>query len=74
MKIDKKKLEEMTKLSDEELWQKISSIATEHGVKMPQSMPAASELAKVRETLSNPESISLMGAMRMVNNLKKGEK
>ena len=74
MKIDKDKLEAMAKLSDEELWAQIKSVAEQHGVKMPAKQPAVAELAKVREALSEADKLSLMSAMRMVNNLKKGAK
>ena len=74
MKIDKSKLEAITKLSDEELWAQIKSVAEQHGVKMPDKQPNESELGKVREALSAADRLSLMTAMRMVNNLKKGAK
>lgn len=74
MKIDKSKLEAIAKLSDEELWTQIKSVAEQHGVKMPDNQPSAHELGKVREALSEADRLSLMSAMRMVNNLKKGAK
>ena len=74
MKIDKSKLDAMTKLSDDELWAQIRLVAEKHGVKMPESRPSSAELAKVREALSEADRLSLMSAMRMVNSLKKGNK
>ena len=74
MKIDKSKLEAMTKLSDAELWAQIKSVAEQHGVRMPDGQPNTAELEKVRAALSEADKLSLMGAMRMVNNLKKGVK
>lgn len=73
MKIDKSKLEAMTKLSDSELWAQIKSVAESHGVKMPDKQPSATELAKVRSALSEADKLSLTTAMKMVNNLKKGD-
>ena len=74
MKIDKSKLEAITKLSDEALWAQIKSVAEQHGIKMPENQPSGNELNKIRETLSDADKLSLMTAMRMVNNLKKGAK
>lgn len=72
MKIDKSKLEAMVGLSDSELWCQIKSVAESHGVKMPDKQPNAEELSKVRAALSQADKLSLVTAMRMVNNLKKG--
>ena len=72
MKIDKDKLDAITKLSDEELWEQIKSVARQHGVKMPDKQPSGSDLGKVRDALAQADKLSLMTAMRMVNNLKKG--
>ncbi len=74
MKIDKSKLDAMAKLSDSELWAQIKSVAEAHGIKMPEKQPSADELSKVRGALSEADKLSLMTAMRMVNNLKKGDK
>ncbi len=74
MKIDKSKLEAIAKLSDRELWAEIKSVAEAHGVKMPDRQPSPTELSKVREALSEADKLSLTTAMRMVNNLKKGDK
>ncbi|MBQ3017170.1 MAG: hypothetical protein IJD79_10360 [Clostridia bacterium] len=74
MKIDKSKLDAMTKLSDSELWAQIKSVAEAHGIKMPDKQPSREELSKVRGALSEADKLSLMTAMRMVNSLKKGDK
>ena len=70
MKIDKSKLEAMAALSDAELWQSIKSIASEHGVKMPDNQPRHEALARVRSALADAEKLNLIGAMRIVNDLK----
>lgn len=74
MKIDKSKLEAMSALSDEELWNQIRQIAGEKGIRMPEKSPGKNELSKVRAALSDADKLSLPGAMRMINNLKRGDK
>ena len=74
MKIDKTKLDAMLKLSDEELWREIRSVAMARGINMPERMPDGTEISKVRSALSDAEKLNLTSAMRIVNDLKRGGK
>lgn len=74
MKIDKTKLDNMLKLSDEELWREIRSVAKSKGISMPERMPDKAEISKVRSALSEAERLNLASAMRLVNELKRGDK
>ena len=74
MKIDKTKLDAMLKLSDEELWQEIRAVAKGKGINMPERMPNKAEISKVRSALSEAEKLNLASAMRLVNELKRGDK
>ena len=74
MKIDKTKLDAMLSLSDAELWGEIRKVARAKGINMPEKTPSESEIRKVRTALSEAEKLNLASAMRLVNDLKRGEK
>ena len=74
MKIDKTKLNAMLKLSDEELWCEIRAVAKGKGINMPERMPDKAEINKVRTALSEADKLNLTSAMRLVNDLKRGDK
>ena len=74
MKIDKNKLEAMLSLSDEELWREIRTVAKSKGISMPEKTPSCTELTKVRSALADADKLSLPSAMRLINELKWGEK
>ena len=74
MKIDKTKLDAMLSLSDAELWGEIRKVARAKGINMPEKTPSESEIRKVRAALSEAEKLNLASAMRLVNDLKRGDK
>lgn len=74
MKIDKTKLDAMLNLSDEQLWQEIRSVAKSKGINMPEKAPSGAELNKVRSALSDADKLNLPTAMRLINDLKRGDK
>ena len=71
MKFDKSKLDELAKLPDKELWDKIKTIAASHGLHLPEREPTHAELEKLRNTISGSEKISPIDAMRIINQYKK---
>ena len=73
MNIDKAKLEALTRLSDDELWAQIRFMAGSHGLRLPSDTPVHSELEKLREICRSDSKISLIQAMRVVNDLKRGK-
>lgn len=74
MKIDKTKLDAMLTLSDKELWEQIRSVAKSKGINMPDRTPSETELKKVRSALSEADKLNLTSAMRLINDLKRGDK
>ena len=74
MKIDKTKLDAMLSLSDAELWGEIRKVARAKGINMPEKTPSESEIRPVRAALSEAEKLNLASAMRLVNDLKRGDK
>ena len=74
MKIDKTKLDAMLMLSDDELWAEIRSVAGAKGINMPEKAPPKAELNKVRGALRDADKLNLPTAMRLINDLKRGEK
>ena len=74
MKIDKTKLDAMLMLSDEQLWEEIRSVAKAKGINMPEKAPNSAELNKVRSALADADKLNLPTAMRLINDLKRGDK
>ncbi|MBE6536968.1 MAG: hypothetical protein E7673_03335 [Ruminococcaceae bacterium] len=74
MKIDKTKLDAMLTLSDEALWKEIRTVAAAKGINMPEKAPNPKELEKVRGALRDADKLNLPTAMRLINDLKRGEK
>lgn len=74
MKIDKNKLDAMLTLSDEQLWAEIRAVASAKGINMPEKTPSGAELGKVRSALKDADKLSLPSAMRLINDLKRGDK
>ncbi|MBE6635841.1 MAG: hypothetical protein E7617_06575 [Ruminococcaceae bacterium] len=74
MKLDKSKLEALSSLSDEQLWAEIRSIAGSHGFSLPEAQPSREDLGKIRAALSDSEKLNLSGAIRILNNYKRGKK
>ncbi len=73
MNIDKAKLEALTSLSDDALWAEIRKMAGSHGLKLPEGTPPHSELKKLRDMCRADSKISMLQAMRIVNDLKRGK-
>lgn len=74
MKIDKTKLDAMLTLSDEQLWEEIRSVAKSKGINMPERTPSNAELNKVRSALADADKLNLPTAIRLINDLKRGNK
>ena len=74
MKIDKEKLKALAELPDDELWAKIKTIAASHGFKLPENTPPHTELQKVRDAVGGKDKINLSGALKIINNYRRGEK
>ena len=74
MNLDKSKLEALAALSDDQLWSEIKSIAASHGFSLPDAKPTGGELEKLRGALTDTEKLNLSGAIRILNNYKRGKK
>jgi hypothetical protein len=72
MKLDKNKLEEFKRLSDEELWARIRAIANENGIGLPDRKPSENEIKQLRELLFAADRINPISAMKMINKFKRG--
>ena len=70
MKIDKEEMKRLSTLNDEALWQKIQSVAKEHGYNLTVK-PKAEDLEKVRGVLRGDEKFSLSEATRLMKKYKK---
>lgn len=72
MRIDKEKLSALAALPDEELWRQVKSIAASHGLSLAEKTPSHEELEKLRGIVLGGSKLSLAGAMKIVNQYKKG--
>ena len=72
MKLDKNKLEELKRLSDENLWIQIRTAAKENGIALPDRKPSENELKQLRELLFAADKINPLSAMKMINKFKRG--
>ena len=73
MNIDKAKLEALTRLPDDALWAQIRSMAGSHGLTLPEGTPPHAELERLREICRADSKISMLQAMRIINDLKRGK-
>lgn len=72
MKIDKNKLKELSALDDASLWSQVRTIASGHGIVLPEKVPPRSELEKLRAIMLS-DKINPLTAMRMLNSIKRGQ-
>ena len=70
MKLNQDIVKRLQGLDDKALWQEIRKMAQGYGLNLPDTTPAASDLAKVRDALGVGE-ISTAEAMRLVNEYKR---
>ena len=73
MKIDKDKLKAMSMLSDEELWNTIREVGMAHGIKTPEKAPSADNMQKIKTALRDADKINLAGALKIIDNHRKGK-
>ena len=73
MRINKEQLDALVRLPDDELWQKIRSMAGGYGVTLPSATPSHSEMMQLRSAV-NGNKINLSEAMRLLNNYRKENK
>ena len=71
MQFDYNMLSKLVSLPDEQLWQTIRIVASQNGIALPNGMPPASELARLRQALSSTQNPNVAEAMDIVNQYKK---
>ncbi len=70
MKFNKDALRELSQKSDAELWEQIRTIATEHGIKIPEGQPSKENLDKVRRMLDGTERMSFSNAKKILDDFR----
>ena len=70
MKIDKNKLDALMKLSDDDLWREIVRIGASKGFTLPTKTPAASELQRLRSTVSDGR-LNISSALKIIDSYRK---
>ena len=71
MQFDYNMLQKLISLPNEQLWQTIRIIASQNGIALPSEAPPASELARLKEAMSNTKSPDIAQAMDIVNQYKR---
>ena len=72
MKFDKRELERMINLPDDQLWAEVNGIARKYGLSLPEKCPEHSEMQKLRSTVGSGMKINVNDALRLINKYKKG--
>ena len=70
MRINKEKLEMLSRLSDDELWSEVKKMAGGYGVRLPDRTPDANDIKKLRSVISDG-NINIADAMRLINEYKR---
>lgn len=70
MKIDKKMIDMVLKMNDEQLWKTIQIVASKSGVSSVKDMEKPSDMSKIRSTLA---SLTEQDLEKAVSLLKKGK-
>lgn len=73
MRIDKKKLESMLNLPDDELWAEIVRLGSGYGFTLPKETPSKEKLACLRSTAKG-DRINAGEALKLLNSIRKGAK
>ncbi len=71
MKLSQEQLKRLSALSDAELEREIRRMATEKGLKLPDTKPSHEDLEKLRALLTSDGGFGMMGAMRYYNEYRK---
>ena len=71
MNFDGSKLEAFAALPDDILWSEVRKMAGAHGLSLPAEAPPHDELEKLRAMCTGATKISMLQAMRIVNDLKR---
>ncbi len=70
MKIDKKTIDMVLKMNDDQLWKAIQLVAKKSGVESFSSMQRPSDMTKIRQTLASLSDEQIQNALEM---MKKGK-
>ena len=71
MRLDKEKIQRLAALPDELLWKEIQSMLKKHGIQLPDRVPNAEDMKRLREAFVLGEGISPMEAARFIGEYKK---
>ncbi len=74
MRLDRDKINALAALNDDALWEEIKKMTAEYSISLPEKTPPHEELQKLRSLFCDSEKINLFGAMKLLNNYKRGIK
>ncbi len=70
MNLNREKLIQLTRLSDDELWNFIVNLAKNNGITLPKQTPPHSDMEKIRSIANADGKINTMEAARLLNKYK----
>ena len=70
MKLNKEKLQALAALDDKKLWQEITSAAQKFGYTLPEKVPEAKDMAKIRAAMEQADKLSPMDVARLLASFK----
>ena len=71
MRVNKEKLEALASLPDEKMWEEIKKMADGRGFSLPNEVPPAETMEKLRRAMTGVERVSLAEAARLMQKYKK---
>ncbi len=74
MRLDRDKINSLAALNDDELWIQVRKMTAEYNISLPEKTPPHEELQKLRSLFCDTDKVNLFGAMKLLNNYKKGNK
>ena len=71
MKLNKEKIDRLSKLPDDELWAEIRTMLSKHGIHLAERVPTHEDMTRLREAFTLGEGISPMEAVRFIGEYKR---
>ena len=66
MRLDKEKINRLAALPDDILWKEIQSMLKKHGINLPDRVPSAEDMKRLRDAFVLGEGISPMEAAEII--------
>ena len=71
MRLDKEKIQRLAALGDTELWKEIQTMLKKYGIHLPDRVPSAEDMKRLRDAFTLGEGISPMEAAQFIGEYKR---